>query len=136
MIAVELRIANSLAEVDRVAETVEAFARDHGLSDRICMAVSLALHEHLTNIVNYAFEDALRHEIGVRLELAGDRVIAEVRDDGRPYNPLSRPEVDTSVPIDERPIGGLGVHFLRRLMDDLSYQRVGGTNLLRLEKRV
>lgn len=135
MSALEVVVGNSIADVDRFAGTLETFAAEHGLSDRVCMALSLALHEHLTNVVNYAFTDREPHGIRVRLEVSAGQVVAEVRDEGRAYNPLERPEVDTTVSIDDRPIGGLGVHFIRRLMDEVDYRRDGETNVLRMVRR-
>jgi serine/threonine-protein kinase RsbW len=60
---------------------------------------------------------------------------AEVEDDGQPFNPLEAPEVDTTKPLEERTIGGLGIHLVRKLMDGLDYQRQGDRNLLTMKKK-
>jgi serine/threonine-protein kinase RsbW len=59
-----------------------------------------------------------------------------VEDDGQPFNPLEAPEVDTTKPLEERTIGGLGIHIVRKLMDGLEYQRHEGKNLLVLKKHL
>ena len=61
-------------------------------------------------------------------------VKAEVEDDGQPFNPLEAPEADTTKPLEERTIGGLGIHLARKLIDGLEYQRQEGKNLLLLKK--
>ena len=61
---------------------------------------------------------------------------AEVEDDGREFDPLTRPPVDTSAPLEQRGIGGLGVHMVRQLMDSVEYRRVTGRNILTMTRRV
>lgn len=61
---------------------------------------------------------------------------AEVEDDGRPFNPLEAPEPDLAAPVEERKVGGLGIHLIRNMMDHLEYRRLQGTNLLVMKKKV
>ena len=60
----------------------------------------------------------------------------EVEDDGRPFNPLAQPEPRVSQPIDERPIGGLGIHMMRKSLDGMEYRRAEGKNILLMIKRL
>ena len=60
----------------------------------------------------------------------------DVEDDGTPFDPLAAPPVDTSLPLGDKPIGGLGVHLMRQFMDELSYARADGKNMLRMRKRI
>jgi anti-sigma regulatory factor (Ser/Thr protein kinase) len=89
----------------------------------------------LTNVVNYAYRDGAAHEIHVDLDASSGRLVIEVKDDGRPFNPLTISEPDVSADIEERTVGGLGIHFVRLIVDDLSYRRINGWNVLRLEKK-
>lgn len=132
----DISLRNELVEVDQVAEAVEGFAREHGFTAPVCMAVSLSLHEHLTNVVTHGSEPGRQHAIQVHLAVANRQVEVEVRDDGRPFDPLSRPDPDTSLPLDEKPVGGLGVFLLRRLMDGVDYRHEDGLNVLRMTKRL
>ena len=94
------------------------------------------MHEHLTNIINYGYDNTKPREIQIRLRL-GDRLLhLEVEDDARPFNPLERPPIDTTVPLDQKPLGGLGIHIIRRSMDQLEYRRDGGRNILTMRKRI
>ena len=83
----------------------------------------------LSNIVNHGGGTI---ELGIKL--AGRALTATIADDGPPFDPLGRAAPDTDLGIDEREIGGLGIHLVRELMDELGYARENGRNLLRLTK--
>ena len=132
----ELILQNRPEETQRLLPALEEFARQHHLAPAVLRAADLALEEHLANVMSYAYEDGALHEIRIRLALEKEQMQIEVEDDGRPYDPLSRPPVDTSVPLQEKPIGGLGIHLIRSLMDEVDYRREAGKNILRMRKRV
>lgn len=132
----ELILNNTLEDKERVLPVLEEFARNHQLPPKVLQAADLALEEHLTNLLAYAYDDKAPHPIVVRLTLEDRWLQIEVADDGRPFNPLSRPPVDTSLPLAEKPIGGLGIHLIRKLMDEVHYHREAGKNVLRLRKKI
>ena len=99
-------------------------------------AADVALEEHLTNVLNYGYEASAPRRVVVDLKLDNGSLCVDVADDGKPYDPLARPPVDTSLPLEEKPIGGLGVHLMRQFMDELSYAREAGKNVLRMRKRI
>jgi len=132
----ELTLANQQAEVARLQDQLEAFARQHGLAESALHEVQLALEEHLTNILSYGYEDQREHLIRVRIQLHGPELLVEVADDGRPFNPLETPAPDLSKPIEARPIGGLGIHMIRKSVDQLKYRREAGRNILVMTKRI
>jgi len=136
MAPLELILQNRPEEKQRLLSALEEFARQHHLAPAVLRAADLALEEHLTNVLNYAYEDAAPHEIRIRLTLDNQRLQIEVEDDGRPYDPLSHPPVDTSVPLEQKPIGGLGIHLIRSVMDEVDYRREAGKNILRMRKRL
>jgi len=133
---VEVVLTNKPGDRQRLVEQLQAFAREMQLPKAALQAADLALEEHLTNVINYGYEDKGTHEILVRLEIEAGALLVEVFDDGRPFNPLQRPEVDTTVPLDEKPIGGLGVHLMRKFMDELDYRREDGKNVFRMRKKL
>jgi serine/threonine-protein kinase RsbW len=134
----ELRVTlvNSLHELGRVATLIEGYGAEHGLSPELVYAFDLSLDEVLTNVISYGFEDAREHTIDLCLRIHDGQLEAEVRDSGRPFNPLDVPPPDLDAPIDERPIGGLGLHIVRQMMDRLEYRRADGYNILTLTKRI
>ena len=131
-----VHLSNRLEEIERLARVIEAFCAKHQLPDAIAFAFNLSLDEVVTNIVSYAFTDVQQHPIDVRLRLDAGVLHAEVNDDGRPFNPIDVPTPDLDAPIDERRIGGLGIHIVREMMDSLEYNREEDRNILRLSKHV
>ncbi len=132
-ISVELK--NNLSEIERLSQTVTEFGEANNLSSKVLYALNLALEEILTNVISYGYEDENEHQVIIRLSLRNEELIAEVEDDGRPFNPLDAPEPDTRKPLEDRQIGGLGIHLVRNLMDELEYSRHEAKNLLVMKKK-
>lgn len=122
--------------MSRVAPALAAFGQQEKLQSKVIQAADLALEEHLTNVMSYAFDDQSIHIIVVRLTISNGSLQMEVEDDGRSHNPLEFPLVDTRVPLDEKQVGGLGVHLIRTFMDEVDYRRESGKNILRMRKRL
>ncbi len=131
----EMAVLNRPSEVDRVNETFERFAEKHGIPVDVARKLGVAFDDLLHNIVSYAYDDEEEHEIHVSVELADRGLVATIADDGVPFDPLGRPSPDTAAPLTEREIGGLGIHIVRNVMDELSYCRRDGRNVLTLVKR-
>ena len=131
----EYRLRNDLAEARRTEEWLKSFAEAAQLSPAARNAFDLALTEWITNVISYAYEDDQEHWISIRFLTAPSRARVEVEDDGRAFNPLTLPPVDTTVPLEQRPVGGLGIHMIRQLMDSVEYRRADGRNFLTLTRR-
>ena len=129
-------VLNALPEVPRAAEQVARFCRERNIPEPVAHKFSLALDEALTNTISYAFVDGGRHRIEVRVVCRDGYLIAQLSDDGAPFDPLSQPAPDIHAPIEERKIGGLGIHLLRKLMDTAEYRRQDGRNHLTFRIRV
>jgi len=132
----ELRIANRLAELERVRLWIEEFAAAHALPMPVLTSLLVSFDEVLTNVISYAYADGGDHEILLRIALRDGAVAAEVEDDGAPYDPLGAPPPDLRGGIGERSPGGLGIHFVRTLNDEVAYERRGNRNRLSFSKRV
>lgn len=131
-----LILRNRSSEIARLQDQLETLAREHKLPPQVLHDIQLAVEEHLTNIVRYAYPDEHEHQIRVQLSLDETEVRIEVEDDGRPFNPLEFPAPDLSRPADERPIGGWGIHMIRKSMDRIEYRRADGKNLLVMTKQL
>jgi sigma-B regulation protein RsbU (phosphoserine phosphatase) len=131
----EIRLKNKVSELDGVNQTLREFGHRHGLASKVIHDLNLALEEILTNIISYGYTDNREHEIKVRLSAQLGEVSVEIEDDGQPFNPLEAPEPDITKPLEERKIGGLGIHLVRKLMDSLEYKRQGERNLLTIKKK-
>jgi anti-sigma regulatory factor (Ser/Thr protein kinase) len=133
---VEIVLTNQPEDRQNLAAALEAFARQNQLPARVLQAADLSLEEHITNILRYAYDDAQPRRICVRLDVLGGCLQIEVADDGRPFDPLQKPRVDTSLPLEDKPVGGLGIHLIRQFMDEIQYCREANLNILRLRKRI
>lgn len=134
--ALHLTIHNDLAEIGRIAELIEGFCADNGLGEGLSHAINLSLDELLTNTISYGYEDETRHLIRIDIAYAGNRVTVTVRDDARAFDPTEAAEPDLDAALDDRPIGGLGIHIVRVMMDDIRYDRIDGHNQLTLTKLI
>ena len=130
-----LRIKNDLCELERVARALSDFIKKHRLPAPVLNSVDLALEEVLTNIIFYGYRDQESHCIDIRIFLRDKQILVEVEDDGQEFNPLTVPQPDTESAIAERPVGGLGVHLVRCMMDEIRYHYKNRRNCLILVKK-
>ena len=133
---IELELSNQLTELNRIAAAVEDLAGRHRLPDTLAYHLNLSLDELFTNIVSYGYDDGGTHCIRLALTVDGGMLECVLRDDGKPFNPLDRPEPDLNLPADQRPIGGLGIFLVKKAMDEVAYRREGSENVLTLRKRL
>lgn len=131
-----LRIPNSFDALSTAAEETTRFLEENSASSDAVFAANLAIEELVTNIVKYGYDDTDAHEILIRLALEGDELRIEIIDDGHEFNPFDQPEPDTTLPAEERPIGGLGIHFVRNMFDHCAYRRADGKNVVTLRKKL
>lgn len=128
---------NDLAELEKLAADLEAFGEAHGVNPGVVHAFNLCLDEIITNIISYGFEDGAEHEIMLELRADDGQVVATVIDTGKAFNPLTdakEPDLDAS--LEDREIGGLGIFFLKQMMDTLDYHRANDRNHLTMVKRL
>ncbi len=111
-------------------DALEAHLSEAGAPMAVASAVMIAADEVLSNVVDHGGAAAVQVTAGVR----DGRVTVEVVDDGVAFDPTAAAAPDTGLGVDEREIGGLGVHLVRKLMDDVAYQREGDRNRLRFSR--
>lgn len=133
--SMSVTLVNDQSEVERLSRLVEAFGEAEGVPPDSVFSVNLALDEVITNIIRYAHDDDhSQHPIVVRLALEPGMLTAQVEDDGRAFNPLDAPVPDLNASIEDRPIGGLGIHLVRSMMSSVEYRREDGRNVLIMKK--
>jgi anti-sigma regulatory factor (Ser/Thr protein kinase) len=133
---ISIALKNEIEEIERLSEIVSEFGNEHHLSEEFVYAVNLALDEILTNTISYGYADKNTHEITVTLRVQGNELAAEIIDDARAFDPLSAPKADVNLPLEQREVGGLGIHLARTLMDEMAYRREGNKNVLIMKKRI
>jgi len=127
---------NDLSELDPLGREVDRFGQKLNLNKKCLFEIHLALEEHFTNVVSHGYQDAQEHTIKVSFSHAGDMVEIKIEDDGVPFNPLEISAPDVKCRVEDRHIGGLGIHITRRCVDEIDYQRQGDRNVLTLKKYV
>ena len=130
----DIVLVNQIAEIDRLSGLLDRFVADHDVSSDAAYCVCLSLDEIVSNVIRHGY-DHDRHEILVHLALDDGQMTVVVEDEGRAFNPLEVPTPDFDRTIEERGIGGLGIHIVRHMVDHLDYRREGNRNILTLMKR-
>jgi anti-sigma regulatory factor (Ser/Thr protein kinase) len=130
----EVRLRSTEAEKRRLQNLVEEFGRARQWPKPIAHEIELILEEWITDIISYAFEDNAEHDITVVIETHPKHVEIQTEDGGKPFNPLTLPPPDFTIPAEQRPIGGVGIYMIRRLADEIRYTRQGRQNVLKIRK--
>ena len=134
--ALRLTLKNDLMELARMAEEIESHGVSRGWSARWIMNLNISLDELITNTVSYGYQDTDEHEIRVMLTERDGALVAVVEDDGIAFDPFTAaPAPELEADVEERPIGGLGVYFVKTLMDEVAYERVDDRNRITLVQR-
>jgi anti-sigma regulatory factor (Ser/Thr protein kinase) len=123
-------------ELSRLAAWIEAQGAAQGVPPPLMMTLNLAIEEWVVNVISYAYADTSEHMIELRLWRDGNELRIDIEDDGRPFDPTAQAEADTSLPIEHRQIGGLGIHFIRKTMDRFAYRREREHNVVTLVKQL
>ena len=129
-----LILANRMSEIERLSAEVDRFGADHDLHDETLFQLQLVLDELVSNVIKYAYSDGGDHEILVRIEADDGGWQAEIRDSGKAFDPLKAAPPLLDAAIEDRPIGGLGIHIVLSMMDSVTYRREDGCNVLTVRK--
>ncbi len=133
----KLLIKNNVSELEKVSIFVEKIVSDFKISDKLIFNVNLVLEEIISNIIFYAFDDESNHEILIEAKLIDNDLQILIKDDGKAFNLLDAPvPTDLNAGIDDRNIGGLGIHFAKTLMDNIDYKRENNKNIIILRKQI
>ena len=124
------------AELMKLEPFTAEFAAAAGLSDKDLFALQIVVEELVTNVIDYGGVPAGEPAATVDLTAEGGVLTMVLTDCGWEYNPLLREDPDTALPAEQRPIGGLGVHFCKKLTDTQLYERRDGKNVLTLTKKL
>lgn len=124
--------------VGKVNAALAGFAETYALPDAVRRSLNVALDELLANELSHGMvgRDASSVTVEVEIELDQERLTVTLTDDGPPFDPFRQAAPETMLSVDERPIGGLGIHLVRELMDEVSYQRRDGYNVVVLVKQL
>ena len=129
-------LRNNIKQISRLEGWVEGIAGEAGLDLPTTMNVNLALEEAVTNVILYAYPEGMHAPVILTADLSPTAVTFTLSDNGTPFDPTAAPEVDIDAPATERPIGGLGIHLVRKIMDTVAYRHRDGKNILTMTKNI
>jgi len=131
-----MQIRNRADDMSAIVSMVEGFGLKYRISATVINEINLCLDEVLSNIISYGYPENAEGEITVRLGYEPGRISAEILDDGTPFDPLQAGPPNLSGTAQTREVGGVGIYFVKQLMDDVAYRRVGNRNTLILRKKI
>jgi len=129
-----IEISNDPADLDRAMKDFIVFVKEKGIPREAWSHLQLALDEIVSNIIKYGYDDGDKHLIRIACTLKDNFLQLEIFDDSRPFNVLERKDPDTAQTLEARPIGGLGIFLVKKLLDGHEYTRDGNINHLVLRK--
>jgi serine/threonine-protein kinase RsbW len=130
----EIELKNDLEELGRLGIWLAELAEQESIDPKTLFQLNLVCDELVTNTILYGCNPDTAHTIWISLIMDPKAIEVTITDDGLAFDPLSRPSPDVTLPLDERKIGGLGIHFVREAMDEAVYERVGSLNTIRMTK--
>ena len=122
-----------LSEVPELSSMVEAFGDANGLPDPKVFVINLALDELITNTVAHGLDEMAEAEIRITMRVVAGTLILVMEDNGQPFDPMEDTNADVTSSLEERAVGGLGLHLVKSFADRISYEFVEGRNRLTME---
>ena len=125
-----LVMRNDIADIALMAEFIETLCDENQLPMDVCFNLNLALEEAVSNVMKYAYPENETHEIMLTADIKDNSIIFELSDTGKPFDPTEVEDADVTLSAEERPIGGLGIFLIRKIMKSVAYKRDRNRNVL------
>jgi anti-sigma regulatory factor (Ser/Thr protein kinase) len=129
-------LTNKRSEIARMFTLLEGFCQTNRISEDDMFNVRLVMDEAVINVMVHGYDDSDEHAIHVALSLDAGNLAIHIDDDGVEYNPLDAPAPRFDLPIEQRRIGGLGVHIMKTLAKSVDYRREAGRNKLDIQMAI
>ena len=133
MSSFERTLTDGQAGFSGFLQGIETFLETQAIPSETAAQMMIVFDEMISNVFRHG-ADGQEPTVFVRIDVGEESIKAEIVDDGNPFDPLSQAEPDTIAPVEERELGGLGIHIVRKLMDEVGYARKDGRNKLRFFK--
>jgi Amt family ammonium transporter len=130
--SMRLSIHNQMEDISTVVDALQRFANRFNLAHAMVRKINVVLDDLLNNTISYAYSDDRDHLIDFCLDLYSDRIKITIADDGIPFNPFAEEKPDLDTNLEDRVVGGLGIHLVRNLVSKVGYQRQEGKNVVTL----
>lgn len=130
-----IRLSNDVQEIPLLNAFVDEICELNGLDDMTTMQMNLAIEEAVVNVMNYAYPEGTKGFVDITSMSDDESLQFVISDNGKPFDPTTKEEVDTTLPVEKRRIGGLGIFLVRKMMDNVKYEYKDGQNILTLRKK-
>ena len=131
-----LTLPNDIETIPRLNEFIDGLCEETGINRDVSMRLNLAIEEAVVNVMNYAYPKGAIGDVDIEVETDEDTITFVISDSGVPFDPTKKADTDITLSVDERPIGGLGIHLVRQIMDDIAYHYTDHKNILTLKKKL
>jgi serine/threonine-protein kinase RsbW len=132
----ELKLKNQVGELERVNRFIEEIGNELGLSMELRMNMNLVMEEMVSNVIFYAYPKDVEGEIELEAEYDGNELCFVLSDSGKEFDPTQKEDANPDINPTEREIGGMGIYIVKNIMNEVSYQRLEGKNLLTMRKNI
>lgn len=129
-------LKNDIQQIPFLNDLIHEIAEKINLDESLAMGINLALEEAVTNVMMYAYPEGVEGKVNVDAFASDKSLKFIISDRGKEFDPTAKPEPDITLKAEDRPIGGLGIHLVRKIMDSVSYKRVDGKNMLTMIKNI
>ena len=131
-----LALKNNIDEINRLHTFIEEVGEAFELPMKVVLNLNLVLEEAVTNVIMYAYPQEHNEHIYLTAKKQDDRLVFVLTDSGIAFDPTQTPDADISLSADDRKIGGLGIFLIRKIMNEVKYERIDDKNVLTLEKEL
>lgn len=131
-----LTLTNDTQQITLLSDFISDIGEKLHCSGTDTLQINLAVEEAVANVINYAYPAETKGYVNIVAQADDEQLVFTISDSGEPFDPTAREEVDITLPAEERPIGGLGIHLVRNIMDYINYNRIDGKNVLTLSKKL
>lgn len=132
----QITLPNDVREVPQLNVFVDEVCEQVDFDMSTTLKLNLAIEEAVVNVMNYAYPAGEKGDVDIEAMINDEYLVFVISDSGTPFDPTAKAEVDTTLSVEERGIGGLGIHLIRQIMDTINYKRVDGKNVLTLRKKL
>ncbi|MBP5497313.1 MAG: SpoIIE family protein phosphatase [Bacteroidales bacterium] len=127
-----LVMGNDIQELNKLEPFLNDFFAQENLDPSLLPQLNLALEEAATNVIMYAYPEGEKGTADLTLDIKDGHIIATLSDAGVPFDPLQLPDTNLNVSLEERKIGGLGIHLIKEIMSEIEYEYKDGKNVLNM----
>ncbi|MBQ7531376.1 MAG: ATP-binding protein [Paludibacteraceae bacterium] len=127
-----MTMRNDIRTIPTLSEWVDSLP----IPQELNMTINLALEEAVSNVMLYAYPEGTAGAVELTATKTAKTITFTIEDSGKTFDPTDQAEPDLTLSVEERPIGGLGIHLVRQIMDEIRYERINNKNILTLIKRI